>query len=125
MEGIIDKYFDDTEKINIGDPEDAREFVADMIERGERPCVSVSSKYIKFLKEGLKPHSSWTPGFNMIVGTIGRDPYLPKNESRVIVRIKEIDLNNIRPRFTGPDKAFHGVVVFNGPVNSDAIEILN
>lgn len=112
------------EKITIKDPEDAREFIVRLLENGEKPCVTIPEEYTPFLKEGLKPHSTWIMGFDAIVGTLGREPYLPDSR-RKIVYIKNIDINKIQPRFTGPDHAFHGVVIINGPVEPDELEIMN
>lgn len=112
------------EKINIKDPEEAREFISQMLEKGEKPCITVPEQYFEFIKDGLKPHSTWIMGFDAIVGTLGRDPYMP-DEHRKIVYIKNIDIKNIQPRFTGPDNSFHGVIIVNGPIPPEKIEVMN
>lgn len=126
MEGLYpENQYAHKEKLNISDPEEARDFVFAMIERGEVPCVSVPEEYLSALQKGLVAHASWIPGMNAIVGTLGRKPYMPnkENERRVVVRIKKINPQNIQPRFTGPDKAFHGVVVIDGPIPPENIEV--
>lgn len=121
MEKLIDSKLD---QINIKDPEDAREFILHLLEEGERPCVTVPEQYLPYLKEGLKPHSTWILGFDAVVGTLGREPYLP-DKNRKIVYIKNIDIKRVEPRFTGPDNSFHGVVIIRGPVEPEQLDIQN
>lgn len=112
----------------ISDPEQAQKFIDELIDKGERPYVSIPKQYISsVLEEGLKPHATWVPGFRKIVGTLGREPFEPDfpKEERVVVRIKEIDKDKIHPRFTGPDKSFHGVVIFDGPIDPNSVELLD
>lgn len=125
MEGLSQNDENTSENISISDPEEAREFVHTLIEKGEVPCVSVPEKYLAALQRGLMAYSSWIPGMNAIVGTLGRKPYLPNREEdrRVLVRVKKIDPKNIQPRFTGADKAFHGVVVLDGPIPPEDLEV--
>ncbi len=126
MEGFPQDKEIQSENISISDPEEAREFVYTLIEQGEVPCVSVPEKYLAALQKGLMAYSSWIPGMNAIVGTLGRKPYLPNSEEgkRVLVRIKKIDPHNIQPRFTGPDKSFHGVVLLDGPIPPEDLEVV-
>jgi len=107
---------------NIIDLDEASEFITDLWERGERPTVSVPKQYAECLKEGLKPHSTWIPGAEVIAATFGRSPYLPNDEERIIVNVN-IPPNRIKPRLTGPDKSFHGVVILEGPISPEEITI--
>jgi len=128
MEGVQREFFNNEKKISIQDPEEAREFIYKMFEKGERPCVSVKEKRLDELSKGLPPHSSWIPGFEAVVGTFGVEPYLPSIEfgdKRKVVRVNGIDPKNVQPRFTGQDKAFHGIVVLNGPIGPNSIEVLH
>ena len=40
-------------------------------------------KYSDAIKNGLKARSSWIPGVALIIATIARTPYLPKNQERI------------------------------------------
>ncbi|HEY4515523.1 MAG TPA: hypothetical protein VJJ22_05225 [Candidatus Paceibacterota bacterium] len=102
--------------------DDAREQIATLFEHGERPIVTIPIKYREYLKTGLRAHSTWIPCAELLTATFGRPPYLPDNEDRLIVRIKDIELDHISPRFTGPDNDFHGVVVISGPVAPEQLE---
>ena len=108
----------------ITDPEDARECIHEAFEKGERPVISIPEQYADALSKGLVAHSTWIPGFSAIVGTLGRDPYEPGGEKRVLVRI-ELEEDQIEPRFTGPSKAYQGIVVLRGPVSPGQIARLN
>ncbi len=107
--------------ISIEDISEAEKFIREAFEKGERPVVTVPREYADALANGLRPHATWIPWFQMIVGTLGRTPY--HLEGRIVVRITNISTDRIRPRFTGPDKKFHGVVAIDGPIAPDAIEI--
>lgn len=109
--------------IEIEDIDEAREFIEELFEKGERPIVTVKEKWVDLLRAGLRPHSSWIDGFDEVVGTYGRDPYLPEGEKRVRVRVNGIDIKQIEPRFTGKDKKFHGVVILKGPIQPEHIEV--
>lgn len=122
MEGINFKP-----EIDIEDRDEARDLIEEMFNKGERPCVTVPKIYLSALEKGLRPHSTWVSA-DLIVGTFGRKPYLPKTENtgdRAIVYIKEISPKSIEPRFTGSDNHFHGVVVLSGPISPESIEVLN
>ena len=57
----------------------------------------------------------------MIAGTFGREPYVNTDDDRVVVNVENISLEQIKPRFTGPNNSFSGVVVLDGPIPPDAI----
>jgi len=109
---------------SIEDPEEAQDFIERRFEEGERPFVSVPNEYIESLTAGLSPHTSWIPELSLIAATFDRKPYLPEDESRILVRIVGIDKEQIHPRFTGPDKKFHGVVTIDGPIPPEMLEIV-
>jgi len=113
--------------VTIEDSEEAMDFIAEQIERGERPVVSVPEQYVGALKRGLRPHSTWIPEVQAVVGTLGRDPYessLRGAAKRYLVRVNSVTLEQLKPRFTGPDSAFHGIVFIEGPIPPEAIEII-
>lgn len=76
-------YSYDTDKIN-----EAKQRIHDLFESGNKPVVTVPYKYSSFLSNGLEPHATWIDGFDAIVGTLGREPYLPDNEKRIIVYLR-------------------------------------
>jgi len=110
------------EEVAIVDPEDAEDYISQLYERGERPVISVPKEYEAALRTGLRARASWITGLSLLVGTMGRNPYLPGSQDRVFARLKDISRSAIHARFTGPDKAFHGVIVLDGPIMSDQFE---
>ena len=110
----------------ITDPEDARERIHEAFEKGERPVISIPEQYADALSKGLVAHSTWIPGFSAIVGTFGREPYVPNTDSgkRVLIKV-ELEEDQIEPRFTGPQNAYQGIVVLRGPIAPERIARLN
>lgn len=108
----------------IHEPDEAREHIRELFAQGERPVVSVPEQYAEAIANGLVAHATWVPGFEAIVGTFARDPYLPSNEKRVLVKV-DLDENQIEPRFTGPQKLFEGIVVLRGPISPERLVRLN
>ena len=105
----------------IEDLMEAEVFIHEKWEEGERPVVTVPKTYLSSLENGLKAHTTWIPGTEVIAGTFAREPYLP-GDDRVMVTV-DVSPDHIRPRLTGPQKAFQGVVVIEGPVPPEAITI--
>lgn len=101
---------------HIIEPADARIVIHELFEYGERPVVSVLEQYADAAERGLTPHTTWIPGFSAIVGTFGREPYVPSGERRVLFRVNIESEDQIEPRFTGPSKEYQGVVVLKGPI---------
>lgn len=108
------------ESIDIAEFEDAQEFIKNAIEKGYFPIISVPEQYANAAKNGIKPHATWI-GEEIVAGTIMRSPYLPQKEKRRLFKIKT-NPEQIKPRFTGDNKHFHGVVIFDGPITTDMIE---
>ena len=104
---------------------EARALIEKMFEKGIRPIVTVPKEHEQAIRAGLHEHTSWIPGLHIIAGTMGIEPYFPANEERVIVRVKPKSVENIHPRLTGPDRAFHGVVTLTGPISPDEIDIID
>jgi len=110
------------EIIDIEDVEEARTFIREAIEQGESPIITVPLKYAEVAKNGIASFATWI-GESIIAGTISREPYIPRGEKRVIFKIT-VPPNQVEPRFTGPDKHFHGVVAFRGPIPPEFLEEL-
>lgn len=108
----------------ITDPEEAQMRIHELFERGERPVVSVPAQYVDVLKKGLVAHATWLIGVSAIVGTLGRPPYIPVGEKRVLVRVEIEDERQLEPRFTGPSHTYQGVVVLRGPIPPEKITII-
>ncbi len=104
----------------INDLENAKEHIKGLYEKGERPTVTVPKKYLENLKQGLKPYATWV-GVALIAATFGREPYEFLGEDRVVVSVNDISLDQITPRFTGPNNSFSGVVVLDGPIPPESI----
>jgi len=103
----------------------AHERIRELYSQGVRPIVTVPREYAHVLAYGLKEHSTWIPGLDAIVGTIGRDPYLPSGSDRVIVEVDPETADRIKPRFTGPRRSFDGVVVLEGPIPPERLRIVS
>ncbi|MCI5051244.1 MAG: hypothetical protein MRY57_02965 [Candidatus Pacebacteria bacterium] len=97
---------------------EALNFIKEKYESGERPIVTVPRKYVEYLKQGLKPYTTWT-GLPLIAATFGREPY--NSEDRIQVEVTGIPLEQIMPRKTGENDAFCGVVILNPPIPPESI----
>jgi hypothetical protein len=104
----------------IVDHKEALHFIEDQYSKGVRPIVTVPRQYVEYLKQGLKPYTTWV-GIPLIAATFGCNPYFPKGEDRVVVKVDNILMEKIKPRYTGPKKAFSGVVVLEPPIPPEAI----
>lgn len=115
----------ESEPIDIDDIESAREFIREQMEiNGTLPTITVPVEYADSARKGIIPHTTWIYDA-IIAGMLGREPYLPENDSpRVTFRIKAKP-DDVAPRFTGPDKHFHGVVIFKKPISPDLLEELS
>ena len=81
-------------------------------------------KFIKKIKkDGIKETSDWLKR-NRICGTLLGELYLPKNEKRVIVEIKNISPSEVEPLFTPPDYTFKGTIEFKNSIPPEKIKIL-
>ena len=117
-------YKAEKQLIDIEDPEEAKQFIRERMEdAGEMPTVTVPIEYAEAARQGIKPHTTWI--FDAIIaGTLGRDPYQPNNLPRATFRIRA-RVEDVIPRFTGPDRHFHGVVIFKGTIPPELIEEVN
>lgn len=134
-EEILDVY-DRIDSLEIDDYEGAKKileeglkgdeaeyFIEEMYNKGARPRIStlLEKKDIK-IEEGFTAKSGWDPSVSVIAGTFGIDVYSGDlDENRISFKIN-IDLSRIKPRMTGPDNLFHGVVIMDGPVIGEEIE---
>ena len=106
--------------IDIEDLEEARSFIREKIENGEDPVVTVPVRYAEDARKGIRPHTTWIFD-GIIAGTLGREPYSFGNEERITFRVR-LPPEQVEPRFTGPKKHFHGVVVFRGPIAPEYLQ---
>ncbi len=116
--------YQNQEKFNFeptSNPDEARDIIAEMLEKGFKPIVTIPKEYADSLRHGLKAHTTWIPNFNVIAGTLGREPY--QAQDRIVVQIDQIPHTSVHPRFTGPDKTFQGVVIIDGPISPEQITI--
>lgn len=100
-------------------PSTADQYIKDLIsEYNIHPIVSVPKKYEQKLEEEgvIKPQTTWMKSQSpkLIVGTIGRKPYRDK-DGRALFKVTKPNEANIKPRFTGEDNNFHGVVEIQEP----------
>jgi hypothetical protein len=114
-------YEPEVETIDIEDLETAREFIRECMEiKGDLPLVTVPIEYAEEARNGIKPHTTWIYDA-LIAGMLGRKPYMPGDVPRAVFRVKTKP-EDVAPRFTGPDKHFHGVVIFKKPIPPDLLE---
>lgn len=120
---VIEKYkMEGNEALPIESLEEANAWIRMIFNNGERPIVTVPREYLDDLKkEGLTERPTWIPGFNIIAGTLGRNPY--REEGRIKVRVIGIGIDQIEPRFT-VDNKFNGVVRIKGPISPNSLEIM-
>ena len=97
--------------------EDAREQMEHQLEEGFLPEITVPLKYKEAISKGITKTSCWL-GEGVITGTLVRKPYLPAGEKRILVRIKNISVKQIKPKLTGPERKYQNVVTFYGPISS-------
>jgi len=110
------------QEIDIEDPEDARDFIREAMEKGQRPTVTVPVEYAEIARKGLKARSTWIDNLEIIAGTLGKEPYNFGKKERVVFQIDIEDPEQIEPRFTGPDAHFHGVLVLRGPIGPERLK---
>lgn len=115
-------------EILVADREDAKELVDNLLAKGVRPIITVPKELASEVeKHGISfvPKEDLATGrkYSFIAGTLNIHPYVPEEEERVVF---EIDTEQVRvqPRFTGKDKAFHGVVAFPDGVPATALRPL-
>ena len=124
MESLSIESSQEFEPIDIGDPEEAREFIKRrMEEEHELPVITVPMEHLEAARQGIKPRTTWIYDA-IIAGTLGRKPYEMEGSDRVAFAI-HVSSDQVEPRFTGPDKHFHGIVVFKGPITPELLEEMN
>jgi len=92
---------------------EAKAIIADYLAAGEFPKITVAREHLEdILEKGLKARpTAYQKDVKLIVGTLGREAFLPEDQDRVILEI-HTDPKRVTPRFTGEAKAFEGVVAF-------------
>ena len=114
-----------TQEIAIDSFQESEKYIREQFENGVRPIVTIPTKYEKYLKKGLRAHTTWIDGLDIIAATFDRKPFMADEDERIVVKIQDININQIEPRFTGEDKKFHGVVVLSGPISNKSIEVIH
>lgn len=110
----------------LNDLEDVQELIEAMYGMGCRPIVSVDAQDVdRILKKGLSPRVSWIKETGpIIVGTFGKPPYHPQNQNRAYLKLN-VPLSLIRPRYTGPESNFAGIVYLgNRPIPPEQLELI-
>ncbi|TAL50220.1 hypothetical protein EPN81_03365 [Patescibacteria group bacterium] len=111
------------------DRDEAEEVVAELLESGEKPLITVPEQYIEYIKtHGISPtHKLDQTGrgkhYSVLAGRLGAEPYFNLNEERWVVEIDPKGLH-IQPRFTGADHAFYGTITIEGTVPPDSIHVI-
>lgn len=111
--------------INIEDPAEAQAFINERLAAGEWPVMTMPVDFYEDnMANGIPPLTKFDKltkrGYSVTAATIGRQPFTPPDEQRVICRINPKGLR-IVPRATGADKAFHGVVAIMDPIPTENI----
>lgn len=90
---------------------EAKAIIADYLAAGEYPKITVARRHLEeILEKGLKARpTAYQKDVKLIVGTLGREAFLPHEQDRVILEV-HTDPKRVVPRFTGESKAFEGVV---------------
>lgn len=106
---------------------EVKEAVAELLSLGIYPKVTVDRAHLnEILQEGLREReTSYQKGVNLIVGTLGTEPFLPEGQDRVVLEL-HVDPKKVTPRFTGPSKRFDGVVAIDmRSVPPEMIEVID
>lgn len=112
-----------TETLECGlESDEALEFIKKYYMLGKRPMVTVPTEFIGESESGMVARPGWDPEESVIAGTFGIEAY--NSEDRSTFRIG-VGLDRVRPRMTGSDNRFHGVVTIDGPVLQSEMEIIN
>ncbi|MBI5401643.1 hypothetical protein HZB05_02330 [Candidatus Wolfebacteria bacterium] len=109
----FEEIIEQKERLNIADPEEAREFIKNQLEKGELPVVTIPQKFIEYLKNGLRAYTDWT-GHKILAATLGREYYSPKGEERVAVKIKGLTIDQIYLVSLAPIRRIMALLLLKG-----------
>ena len=105
------------------DLEEAKEIVAELLARGERPTITIPAEYMAYVKKHgipeLAKRDKFGRGYSVIAGRLGADPYFPKQEQRYLAYVDPSV--EVLPRFTGKDHVFAGTIEFPRPIRADQL----
>jgi len=106
-----------------GVPKEFAKNYVEIMRTQEDPIISVDQRFLDEILTvgGIQAKETWIKE-KLIVGTLGREPYLPEGQKRFLVKIKNPNVK-ILPRYTGPDSKFHGVVIFGQPFLKLGVDI--
>jgi hypothetical protein len=107
---------------------EAQEFVNERLAAGEWPVMTMPVEfYEENMEKGIPPLTKFDllteRGYALTALTIGRQPFTPSDEQRVICRINPKGLRFV-PRMTGTDKAFHGVIVTRDAIPKESVVVM-
>lgn len=84
------------------------EILEDLSAQGYRPVFSIPRKFLVG-KTKLSPNKTWIQD-KVLAGTIGIPPYNPEGDRILCVYMGDIRKIALKPRLTGPESLFRGVV---------------
>lgn len=121
LEDIAESNYRASEKIAI-----AKETLEELLAEGFPIVFSVPLEYIEKVKtNGLTLNETFIPGFKLLAGTIGIEPYNPEgNRPLVILHPSLAKKYGIQPRFTGPNVTFNGIISTNREIPIADLEII-
>lgn len=92
--------------------EEAQQEIIGLVEEGYMPVITIPAEYQEEVeKNGLTPRKTYIKESKNITGTIGIPPYKLKGRLLAIIKNKETAKKlHFRPRFTGKDYTFQGVI---------------
>lgn len=111
----------------ITDAIEAIDKLKDLYEIGFMPCFTIENKpeYIdSLLSNGLIPRKTWIRE-RLLAGTIGRWPYKFEENRILVILVDKTQLTKIKPRFTGPNHAFCGIIGSMSEIEPDSLVIID
>lgn len=117
----------DVRTLNLGNPTqdvlNSKDRVEDLMKRGYNPLIPVPVKDIdEIKKEGLTPSKYENVGYYTVIGVT---PGFPKKEKYVLVRIKNVNVNDIAPFITGPENVFQGRIKITRNIKPEDLEFID
>ncbi len=102
-----------TEQKMLNDLDEAETYIEELIDNQIYPIVSVPKEYLPVIEKnsGISAHETDIKGVSLIAGVIGDLPYKYEDSNRIFFQIK-CSAQELKPRLTGRDDYFGGVVVW-------------
>ncbi len=98
----------------VSEKEEIKQFITQLLDNKIFPVISLPKKFLDIIKKegGIHARDTYIPGVKLIAGILGMKPYEKQGEDRVLLEI-QCKPEDLDPRFTGKNKSYNGVVVFN------------